>query len=73
MEGQLNVKDDEQVMLIFGMVAKKVPTAAHTSFRCEGHINIGLEEHMKTCRECRDAIVKDLKEFALQLELASSL
>ena len=40
----------------------------HSKYRTEGHINVALEEHMKACLECRSTIVKDLRDFAAQLE-----
>jgi hypothetical protein len=54
--------------LIFKVVVdnpKEPPT--HSSYRTEGHINEALEQHLKTCKECRETIVHDLLDFAMQL------
>jgi len=56
------------VALRFSVVIDNPVKAEHSRYRCEGIINCDLEEHMKSCKECRDTIVKDLRDFADQLE-----
>jgi hypothetical protein len=40
----------------------------HQGLLVEGEINTGFEEHIKTCLECRAHVVKDLRDFAEQIE-----
>jgi hypothetical protein len=55
--------------LVFKVVVDQPwPPPRHSKYRTEGYLNEGLERHMKECKECRDTIVGDLREFALQLE-----
>ncbi len=52
----------------FSVVADFRVTAGHTGYQVEGQLNTGLEEHLKTCAECRRILSKDLRDFAEQIE-----
>jgi hypothetical protein len=63
----------EHVALHFKMIVDVpvkafVRDAAHMRYRTEGWIDTGLDEHLKTCAECRATLTKDLREFADQIE-----
>ena len=64
-----DTKEREIVAMSFSMIVDpKLPKAGHQAFRTEGFLNTGLEEHLKTCAECRRIIATYLRDFAAQIE-----
>ena len=57
----------KDVAIQFQLVLTPTPRG-HQGLLVEGYINIGFEEHLETCGECRAHVVKDLRDFAQQIE-----
>jgi hypothetical protein len=64
----MSERSDKVEALSFRLLVDAPLAAAHSTFSCEGIINTGLEQHLKVCRECREIIAKDLRDFAAQIE-----
>jgi len=62
-------KERDIVALHFKMVIDDASSIGHQRYRTEGMINTGLEAHLKTCRECRETIARDLIDFAKQIQV----
>lgn len=54
--------------MAFRLLVDAPLAVSHSRFSCEATLNTGLEEHLKTCEECRNIIAKDLRDFADQIE-----
>ncbi len=55
------------VVIQFQIVLTPTPRG-HQGLLVEGYLNCGFEEHIKTCAECRNHVVADLRDFASQIE-----